>query len=257
MADDKKPKTPTDNVEVKSDKAVDPQLILTLATKDGSPFNAVVEVDLTVRNVQDRRVFGHARTMDIVRDAEVTIPINFNDSIKEWKRACGIPGAQLGYGVAVHLYDEDGNEQLAHLYDYMTPTYDPPITMDGVWNQYDNDQVIDHSGEGSPLAPGTILTKGDKFNGPNGVFYLSFQHDGNLVVKAIDGDHFWWGSHNHIGVPLGGTHATVEADGNLHIYDENNGLLWRSESENGAAVFIDESGKPVVLDDTGEINWMG
>lgn len=257
MADDKKKTTTTDNVEVKSDRSVDPQLILRLGTKDGTPFNAIVEVDLTVRNVNDRRVFGHAKTMDYIREPEVTIPINFNDSLGEWIRACEIPGAQLGYGVAIHLLNDDGSENHTFITKYMTPTNDPPITVEGIWNQYENDKPQGDSGVGSTLTKGTRLSSGEKFYGPHGLFYISFQEDGNLVVKTIDHDRFHWGSYNHYDVPLGGSHAAMHTDGNLHVYDKNNELLWRTEIEGGAALSITREGKPVIMNEQEEIVWMG
>ena len=247
----------TENVQVVSDKSRDPQLILTLGTKDGAPFDAIVEVDLIVRNVNDRRVSGHAKTMDYVRTPEVTIPINFNDSLEEWRRASGMRGAQLGYGVSIHLIYEDGTEEHTFITKYMTPTNEPPVTVDGIWNQYENDKPQGDSMVGSPLTGGTILAKGENFYGPTGIFCITFQEDGNLVVKTVDDDSFRWGSHNHGGAPLHGSHAVVHDDGNLHIYGPNDELLWNTEAEGGAAVSIHHDGVPVILDQNGDVIWMG
>lgn len=130
---------PPEKVKVESGKAVDPQYIVKLATEDGSNFNAKISIDLIVRNVDDKRVYGHAETIDIVRKPNITIPINFNDAIEDWNRVVEMKGALLGYGFHLHLVNENGDVQSRSFYGYMSPTNDPPITSDEVVNHYQND----------------------------------------------------------------------------------------------------------------------
>lgn len=247
----------TDNVEVKSDKSVDPQLILTLVTKDGNPFNARIELDLVVRNVNDRRVTGHAETIDYIRESEVTIPINFNDTVGEWRRASGMRGAQLGYGVSIHLVYEDGREEHTWIGGYMSPTNEPPIEVEGIRNQYEMDHRPDDFAlrAGEPLTEGTVLHKGEKYHCPNGIFYVGIQDDGNVVVKSIDEDFHQWDSYTSHHVPLSVEFAMVETGGNLHLYDADHNLLWMTESEGGAFFSVDGEGRPVVLGHSGEVVW--
>lgn len=253
MADDKD----KDNVVVTSDKSRDPQLVLTLATKDGTSFDAKIEVDLVVFNVNNERVIGHAYTLDYVRDSSVTIPVNFNDRLTDWKRVCGMPGARLAYRAAIHLLYKDGSYDTTIVRKHLIPTYDPPITLNGIENQFANDVSPDRP-EGNGLIPvGTKMKKGDVFHCPNGIFYLSFQEDGNLVVKAIDGEHFWWGSYNDAKAPMEGEYAKVHEDGNLHIYNANNELMWRTDVSGGVALSINTEGHPVILNDKQEEIWEG
>ena len=130
---------PPEKVKVESGKAVDPQFILKFATTDGSNFNAKISIDLTVRNVDDKRVYGHAETIGIVRKSSITIPVNFNDTIEDWNRVVEMPGAQLGYGFSLVLTGENGESQSRWIGGYMSPTNDPPITSDEVVNHYQND----------------------------------------------------------------------------------------------------------------------
>ncbi|WP_020538920.1 hypothetical protein [Lewinella cohaerens] len=130
---------PPEKVKVESGKAVDPQYIVKLVTTDGGNFNAKISIDLTVRNVDDKRVYGHAETIDIVRKSEITIPINFNDAIEDWNRVCEMEGAQLGYGFSLTLISENGTSQSRWVSGYMSPTNDPPMTSDEVVNHYQND----------------------------------------------------------------------------------------------------------------------
>lgn len=255
------PPPPPPNVKVTQEDGVDPQLILTLATLDGMPFHAKIEVDLTIRNVNDRRVFGHARTVDYVRDSEFTIPINYSDSLGEWKRAVEMDGAMLGYGVAIHLFHEDGREEHKFHTAYMSPRDAPPIEVEGVENQFATDAAhtsIPSLEEGF-IPAGTVLQKGQKYFGPHGLFYVSFQDDGNLCTKHDRDEGFIWGSHNMNGVPLYGSRAEFSPEGSIVIYspEDENEMMWSTETEGGAYLSITEDGIPVILDQEGHPMWMG
>lgn len=110
---------------------------------------------------------------------------------------------------------------------------------------------------GAPIAGETGLPKGEKFHGPNGQYYLSFQTDGNLVVKTIEGNHFRWGSYNNAGAPLRGAYGKVQADGNMSIYNKSGQEIWHTNASGGATVSINSAGKPIILAADGSTVWTG
>lgn len=110
---------------------------------------------------------------------------------------------------------------------------------------------------GSPIAGETGLPKGQMLHGPIGKYYLSFQADGNLVVKTIEGNHFKWGSYNNAGAPLNGAYGKVHTDGNIGIYNSNHQEIWSTKASGGATVSINASGKPIILAADGKTVWTG
>ena len=228
---------------------------------DGMPFHAKIEVDLTIRNVNDRRVFGHARTVDYIREPECIIPVNYSDSLGEWKRAVEMEGAMLGYAVTIHLIYEDGREESKLHKAYMSPRDAPPIHVEGIVNQFATDKAptaIPTIEQGF-IPAGTELQKGQKYFGPHGLFYISFQTDGNICTKHDRDEGFIWGSHNYYGVPLDGSRAEFNTKGSLVIYapDQPEEIMWSSETPGGAYLTISEEGIPAILDPDGNPMWMG
>lgn len=104
------------------------------------------------------------------------------------------------------------------------------------------------------LFAGQKLTEGQRLISANKVYYVAVQADGNLCLKKTNGDEFIWCSMVYLG---SGHSLTLQADGNLVVYNKENKPVWSSETQ---AFFDPKFGtadnKPVraVLEDNGTLN---
>ena len=118
----------------------DPQVVFELSTPHGGPFNAKIKIDLVVRDAHDIARSGHAHTHDYVRSSAITIPVNFPDPMEIWNYGVEMGNALLGYGCLITLENEDGTTHGPMLVQgHFSPTNDPPMESDEVFNQHPND----------------------------------------------------------------------------------------------------------------------
>jgi len=116
-----------------------------------------------------------------------------------------------------------------------------------------NNTALAQSGSNT-LASGAKLTEGQRLISKNNTYYLAMQNDGNLCIKKLSDNGFVWCSMEYKG---SGSYLTLQADGNLVVYDKNNKAVWYSmtqayyDSKYGAADM-----KPVraVLEDNGTLS---
>ncbi len=88
------------------------------------------------------------------------------------------------------------------------------------------------SNAGSTLRAGESLFAGQSLFSPNGRHELRMQDDGNLVIYRAGAPVWNTGTFNGPGV------ATMRADGNFVIYDQNQQMVWTTQSEGNAGAYL-------------------
>ncbi|MFF4396053.1 hypothetical protein [Streptomyces sp. NPDC001480] len=97
------------------------------------------------------------------------------------------------------------------------------------------------------------LDVNDELISANGIWKLTLQSDGNLVLYRADRVPFW--ETRTYGKPV--TRATFQADGNFVCYDRRNHPWWASGSNEsgGAYIVIQDDGNLVIYDSSGSPKW--
>jgi hypothetical protein len=99
------------------------------------------------------------------------------------------------------------------------PTNQPPVTQPPANPPTTNSQLL----------AGQRLASGQERVSANGRFRLTFQNDGNLVIYD-NGAAIWATNTWNLSAALKPTHADMQADGNLVLYNDANQVAWSSNS---------------------------
>ena len=115
----------------------------------------------------------------------------------------------------------------------------------------------------------TILESNQVVYSPNGIYKVSMQTDGNLVLSSVanlngrPNDFALWASGTNTTPNSNPNKATIQSDGNFVIYSKNNAMLWDSKTSNisggpGKAPYkllIQDDGNLVLYDRTAFPLW--
>ena len=98
----------------------------------------------------------------------------------------------------------------------------------------------------------TTLLPGKTVRSANGLYGMTYQADGNLVLYGPDGPR--WDSQTD-GQPAGV--CVMQADGNLVLYGPDEEHVWDSETDNnpGSRLFIQDDGNAVIYRPDGTAIW--
>lgn len=98
--------------------------------------------------------------------------------------------------------------------------------------------------------PPYVFRKGARFG--SGRAFLSFQDDGNLVLKNQTGAVLWTSD-----TTGRGEYAVFGTDGDLVVYDAGNSPLWESGTAGnpGATLWLNPTGSLVIYNSSGQAIW--
>jgi hypothetical protein len=104
------------------------------------------------------------------------------------------------------------------------------------------------------IGSGQNVALGRTIASPNGRTLLSMQADGNLVVYDARGRVALWASNTN---GKGGAVAIMQSDGNLVVYNQRRQPLWASGTDRhpGAYLAIQDDGNVVIYDPRGHAIW--
>ena len=102
------------------------------------------------------------------------------------------------------------------------------------------------------LYNGQQLNKGDILLSTNGVYNLSMQNDGNLVLYNGNNSPIW-----ATGTVGSGDHFIMQGDGNAVVYRLNGSPVWATATDNTGAnrIVMQEDGNLVVYDKNNTLKW--
>ncbi|MCB1706152.1 MAG: hypothetical protein KDI17_14910 [Halioglobus sp.] len=110
---------------------------------------------------------------------------------------------------------------------------------------------------GFPIRPGQSIVPGKKYASPDGLSYLQFSPDGNLVIKAVVGDRFLWGLNKQQVTYQNVKQVKLLADGRLVAGDAKGDILWTPVGSDAASnSFLTlENAMLKVVSPSGQTTW--
>ena len=107
---------------------------------------------------------------------------------------------------------------------------------------------------GAKLLTDQVLQSGQTLQAPHHTYFLSLQHDGNLVLYSsthhVSANAIWASGTN--GKGHGPYHLRMQDDGNLVIYDSQNHAIWASDTHHKGAqghfLQVQDDGNAVIYD---------
>lgn len=109
------------------------------------------------------------------------------------------------------------------------------------------------SAQGNDMQPGQRLNPGESLRSANGVYQLTYQTDGNLVLSRTSEGKALWAT-NTAGKR---GFCILQPDGSLVLQDVNSQPVWSSRTENhpGSQLLLRDDGNVVISGPDGEVVW--
>jgi hypothetical protein len=107
--------------------------------------------------------------------------------------------------------------------------------------------------QGEDMQPGEVLNPGQSIYSRNGLYYLAYQGEGNLVLYKSAGGWLW--ASGTQGKP--GSVCIMQSDGNLVIYDRGGLPIWSSQTGQhaGSRLEVTDDGHVVISSPAGTPLW--
>ncbi|HET9239711.1 MAG TPA: hypothetical protein VFO10_20795 [Oligoflexus sp.] len=101
------------------------------------------------------------------------------------------------------------------------------------------------------LNAGDTLKPGDRLQSSNGLYYVSYQTDGNLALYTAAGKFLW-----NTGTSGPAGYASMQADGNFAIYTADGRFQWNTGTTTaGSRLILRDNGNLLVLTPDGQEVW--
>ncbi|MFD0404685.1 DUF6531 domain-containing protein [Kitasatospora sp. NPDC127116] len=166
-------------------------------------------------------------------------------------------------GTLTYSYDQVGNRltqsdpagTTTYTYDaadQLTKTTAPTATTTYGYDANGNNTTVTAPANNKDLATGTSLNSGASLT--SNTVRLAMQSDGNLVLSSVSTNQTLWSS-GTAGHP--GASATMQADGNLVVYDTGHNVLWASNTpaNPGAHATLQDDGDLALYNSAGSRIW--
>lgn len=113
------------------------------------------------------------------------------------------------------------------------------------------------SAQGDDMAPGEVLYPGESLTSQNGLYTLSYQTDGNLVLYRNYSDGRRWAPWASGTSGIASKVCIMQSDGNLVIYNTNYNPIWASGSygHQGSRLLVQDDGNVVIYNTNGQAIW--